>query len=118
MSDFNISELEKLQGKGSFLIQKSLAVDLREMGIEETYLFINAVFDYVTGGVEPDLAEQKYRFVRASFNRFKEAYISDSRKWLKSCKNKSEAKSKEWQDRKTKTTKDPQENSHSHPDYP
>lgn len=118
MSDFTTDEIGKLQEKGSFLIQKSLAVDLREMGTEETSLFINAVFDYVTSGIELDLTEQKYRFVRASFNRFKEAYISDSKKWLKSCKKKSESKKNEWQERKKVSKTNSNGDPFKHPDYP
>ena len=117
MEDFTKEELEKLQEKNSFLIQKSLYVDIKEMGIEEKNLFLVSVFEYVICGAIPNLIELKYRFVRASFNRFKDAYTSDSKKWLKTCKNKSEAKSKEWQERKKTPTKDQDGNPTEHPIY-
>ena len=115
MNDLTTEEVEKLSEKNSFLIQKSLIVDLKEMGKEETQLLFNSIFDYVNNGVLPELAEQKFRFVRASFNRFKEAYINDSRKWIKQCNAKSKAKSKEWEKRKQKI--DENGNPTEHPTY-
>ena len=117
MADFTIDEIEKLQEKNSFLLQKSLIVDVKEMGIEETNLLFNAILDYVVTGVEPNLEGQKFRFIRASFNRFKEAYISDSKKWLKTCRKKSEAKAKEWQERKQTSITDSEGNPLKHPNF-
>ena len=118
MRDLTKEDREKLAEKNSFLIQKSLRIDVKEMGFEETSIFINSVFDYVYDGDIPDLSESKYRFVRAAFNRFKEAYISDSKKWLETCRKKSKAKVKEWQERNHTSNTDESGNSLSHPDFP
>ena len=115
MADFTTDESEKLQEKNSFLIQKSLIVDVKEMGVEETNLFFNSILDYVVTGTEPTLEGIKFRFVRASFNRFKETYLSDSKKWLKTCKKNKDNATARWE--RAQPTKDKNGNPTAHPKY-
>jgi len=106
-------ELEKLQDKNSFLIQKSIYEDLKLMSEAETHYLVMRMFEYVLNGEIPALDDKKHRFVKSAFNRFKIAYDSDSAKWLKACKKKSENKKADWQKKKT----DRQGNPTEHPIY-
>ena len=118
MIDFTKVELEKLSEKGSFLIQKSLFEDIMEMTDAEASFFILAIFEYVLNGTEPNLLRQSQRTVRIAFNRFKRDYKSDSTKWLKSCKRKSDTKKQEWKARKGNASKtDSEGNPKMHPKY-
>ncbi len=97
---FTKEEIEKLSEKNSFLIQKSFYFDLQNMGEIETKTVINAIFEYVLYGQIPSFNEPKYRFIKSVFDRFKDSYDKDSKKWLKSCEKKSENKKEDWQKKK------------------
>ena len=106
-------ELEKLQSKNSFLIQKSLYEDLKLMSDGEAKYIMISIFEYVESAVIPQLDDVKHRFIKGVFNRFVVAYDKDSIKWLKSCKKKSDNKKADWQKRKI----DSQGNQTEHPIY-
>lgn len=97
---FTDEEMEKLCNKNSFLINKTLFEDIKEMGDGEVRYLMYTIFEYVINGVIPDLSEPKKRFVRVAFNRFKNDYIKDSIKWLDTCKLKSDRKKEDWKNRK------------------
>ena len=98
--EFTKEEIEKLQGKNSFLIQKSIHEDVKIMSDSEAHYFLMSLFDYVIDGVIPSLDRQDQRIVKSTFNRFKVAYDKDSSKWLDSCKRKSNNKKEEWNNKK------------------
>jgi len=110
---FSKDDLEKLSGKNSFLIQKSIYEDLKLMSEKEVQYLIMRIFEYVLNGEIPQLDDRKYRFMKSAFNRFKNAYDNDSAKWLKACKKKSENKKADWQKKKTDKNGNPLE----HPLY-
>ena len=97
---FTEDEQKKLCDKNSFLINKTLFEDLKEMNDGEVRYLMYVIFEHVIAGVTPDLTEANQRFVRVAFNRFKRDYEIDSRKWLTSCKIKSDRKKDEWKKRK------------------
>ena len=111
--NYTKEELEKLESKNSFLIQKSMYEDIKIMTENETHFLLMAVFEYSMCGVVPKLDGQEQRLVKSAFNRFKMSYDKDSKSWLKSCKRKSEVK-KEWH-KKKKT--DDVGNPLEHPQY-
>jgi hypothetical protein len=111
--NYTSEEMEKLQGKNSFLLQKSLYEDLKLMSDSETNYIMMSIFEYVINGVIPELDDVKHRFIKGAFNRFVLAYDNDSIKWLKSCKKKSDNKKADWQKRKI----DSQDNPTEHPKY-
>lgn len=113
MENFTIEQIEKLQEKNSFLIQKSIYEDLKLMTENEVQYLLLRIFEYVLNGEIPHLDNNKHRFVKSAFNRFKIAYDNDSKKWLKSCKTKSDNKKADWQKRKTDKDGNPLE----HPTY-
>ena len=97
---FTKEEHEKLCSKNSFLINKTLFEDIKEMGDGEVRYLMYVIFEYVNDGVIPDLTSTDKRFVRVAFNRFKSDYIKDSTKWLETCKLKSDRKKEDWKKRK------------------
>jgi len=101
---FTKEEQDKLCGKNSFLINKTLFEDIKLMSDGEVKYLIYVIFEYVIYGVIPDLLNEDQRFVRVAFNRFKCDYVKDSKKWLETCKLKSERKKEDWQKRKKNTT--------------
>jgi len=107
---------EKLSKKDSFLLQKTLYEDIKEMSEKEAKFFMMAMFEYVLYGVVPDLSSPQDRFVKVAFNRFKMDYDSDSMKWLESCQKKSERKREDWANRSKDKNKDG--NPLKHPDFP
>lgn len=112
-------EIEKLSEKSSFLTQKSLYEDIKEMTDVEAKVFLMAQYEYVIYGIVPDFDKPEQRAVKVALNRFKRDYDSDSKKWLKSCKKKSESKAKEWENRRNKNISvDVDKNTIEHPDYP
>ena len=100
-------DIEKLSKKDSFLIQKTLYEDIKEMETGEVKLLMVAIFAYVVDGEIANLTDNKYRFVRVAFNRFIKDYQDDSHKWLDSCKKKSDRKKEDWNKKQGK-----------HPIYP
>ena len=111
--DYTKEELEKLQEKNSFLIQKSIYEDLKLMTENEVQYLVMRIFEYVLNGELPVLDDKKHRFVKSAFNRFKIAYDNDSMKWLKVCKKRSDNKKEDWKKRKNNDTGNPLE----HPIY-
>ncbi len=101
MAHLTDQDIEKLSKKDSFLIQKTLYEDIKEMETGEVKLLMVAIFAYVVDGEIADLTDNKYRFVRVAFNRFKKDYQDDSHKWLDSCKKKSENKKEDWKKRQS-----------------
>lgn len=99
---FTKEELEKLCDKNSFLINKTLFEDIKEMSDGEVKYLMYIIFEYVISGVIPDLTNRDQRFVRVAFNRFRSDYVKDSKKWLETCKLKSDRKKDEWKKRKEK----------------
>ncbi len=116
MSIITDEDRKKLNSKDSFLIQKTLYEDIKEMSEKEVKYFMMLVFEYVLHGVVPDLSNPQNRFVRVAFNRFKTDYDGDSMKWLESCKRKSDRKKEDWE--KRSKNKDKDGNPLKHPDYP
>ena len=102
---FTKEEHEKLCDKNSFLINKTLFEDIKEMGDGEVRYLMYVIFEYVIDGVIPDLTNADQRFVRVAFNRFKSDYVKDSKKWLTTCKKKSDRKKDEWKKRKEEEKK-------------
>lgn len=96
MAHLTDQDIEKLSQKDSFLIQKNLHEDIKEMSPDEVYLLFLSIFGYVNDGELRNLSDSKYRFVRVAFNRFKNDYVDDSVKWIESCKKKSERKKEDW----------------------
>ena len=101
---FTEEELKKLADKGKFLVSTSLYEDLKEMGEKETQLLFYSIFEYVVAGALPSMEGNQYRYVRGAFNRWRVEYTKDSRKWLDTCKKKSERKTEDWKKRQAKTT--------------
>ena len=97
MANLTSEDVEKLSKKDSFLIQKTLYEDIKEMSQGEVKMLVVAIFAYVVDGEIANLADNKYRFVRVAFNRFKKDYEDDSHKWLESCEKKSQRKKEDWQ---------------------
>ena len=101
---FTKEEHEKLCNKNSFLINKTLYEDIKEMSDGEVRYLMYIIFEYVIAGVIPDLLNADQRFVRVAFNRFKSDYVKDSKKWLQTCKLKSDRKKEDWEKLKNNTT--------------
>ena len=101
MAHLTSDDIEKLSKKDSFLIQKTLYEDIKEMSIGEAKMLMTAIFAYVVDGEIANLSDPKYRFVRVAFNRFKKDYEDDSHKWLDSCKKKSDNKKEDWKKRQS-----------------
>ena len=99
---FSEDERKKLCDKNSFLINKTLFEDIKEMNDGEVKYLMYAIFEYVIDGVIPDLIESHQRFVRVAFNRFKRDYEIDSRKWLDTCDKRSLAGKRSAESRKEK----------------
>lgn len=99
MAHLTSEDIEKLSKKDSFLIQKTLYEDIKEMNSGEVHALMIAIFAYVVDGEIADHSDEKFRFVRVAFNRFKKDYQDDSHKWLDSCKKKSENKKEDWKKR-------------------
>jgi len=97
MAHLTDQDIEKLSKKDSFLMQKTLYEDIKEMSQGEIKMLMVAIFAYVVDGEIADLKEDKFRFVRVAFNRFKKDYQDDSHKWLESCDKKSKRKKEDWQ---------------------
>ena len=89
-------ELEKIRAKKSFIIHKSLEVDIREMTGEEVKLLMLAIFDFVNNGQTYDFKHPSNRAVRVAFNRFLEDYKRDSMAWLETCNKNRENIRKRW----------------------
>ncbi len=118
MNILSENDRKKLSAKDSFLIQKTLYEDVKEMSEAEAKYFLMKMFEYVLHGVIPDLSLPNQRFVRVSFNRFKTDYDNDSMKWLESCKKKSDRKKEDWANRSKGKDKDADGNPLKHPKYP
>lgn len=97
MAHLSSEDIEKLSKKDSFLIEKTLYEDIKEMSTGEVKMLMIAIFAYVVDGEIANLKEDKFRFVRVAFNRFKKSYQDDSHKWLESCEKKSQRKKEDWQ---------------------
>lgn len=111
--NFSKDDLDKLQEKSKFPIEIALLKDMLEMGEMEKDMFLKCMIGYIESGEIPNFTDKKYRFISTIFRRFRENYDSDSSKWLKSCKRKSEAKKADWQKKKTDKFGNPLE----HPIY-
>ncbi len=115
MSSISENDRRKLSEKDSFLIQKTLYEDIKEMSDMEVKYFMMRMFEYVLHGVIPDLTNPQNRVVRIAFNRFKTDYDNDSMKWLETCKKKSDRKKEDWANRPKE--KDADGNPLKHPIY-
>lgn len=89
-------ELKKVQAKKSFIIHKSLEVDIREMEGEEVKTLMIAIFDFVSSGQTYEFKGQSNKSIRIAFNRFVEDYKRDSEAWLKTCNKNRENIRKRW----------------------
>ncbi len=101
MAHLTDEQIVKLSKKDSFLIQKTLYEDIKEMNAGEVKMLMVAIFAYVVDGEIANLTDDKFRFVRVAFNRFKTDYQDDSHKWLDSCEKKSKRKIEDWQKRQS-----------------
>ncbi len=102
MAHLTDEDIKKLSKKDSFLIQKTLYEDIKEMSMGEVKMLMTAIFAYVVDGEIANLDDGKYRFVRVAFNRFKKDYQDDSHKWIDSCEKKSQRKKEDWNKKQEK----------------
>ena len=110
MPNHTKEEMEKLEEKNSFLIQKSMYEDIKLMTEIETHFLLMAVFEYVISGVIPSLDRSDQRLVKSAFNRFKMAHDDNSTRYLKTCKKNQENINKRWK-------KKPKDEQLQHPIY-
>jgi len=99
MKTLTEEELEKIRTKGNVLIDLTLFTDTLLMTDQEIARLIKAIAKYLTLGEIPNFSEQE-RIAEMAFTRFKVSNDNYNAKYISQCKKKSEAKKREWEERK------------------
>ncbi len=86
---FTDEELKKIQNKKSFIIQKSLEIDMENMTDAEVKYLMMTIFSFVSRGELRDLSHPENRVVKIAFDRFMEDYKRDSEAWIESIRQRS-----------------------------
>ena len=90
----NNEELEKLNDRQSFLMQKSLSPLINMMDYDERGILLTAILEFSITQNEIDLSKNK--LVHGAFNMFKEEFIKDAKKYLRTCDRNSQNAKKRW----------------------
>lgn len=98
----NEQERQKLIDKGNVLLDLTLFADFYSMEDGEIALLMRSIGSYIGTGEVPKFTKDQ-KLVKMAFNRFKVSYEANSRKYLDSCRRKSENKKKDWQKWKNKS---------------
>jgi len=94
-------ERQKVIDKGNILIDNTLFADFYSMEDFEIALLMKSIGKYVGSGEIPGFSKDQ-RIIKMAFNRFKVSHDANCRKYLDTCKKKSENKIKDWEKRQKK----------------
>lgn len=90
----NDEELEKLNDRQSFLMPKSLSPLINMMDYQERGILLTAILEFSITQNEIDLSKSK--LVHGAFNMFKQEFIKDAKKYLRTCDRNSQNAKKRW----------------------
>ncbi len=95
--NFTQEDIEKLDSRASFLLTKHLMPLVNLMTMEERGLLLTAILAY---GIRIELVDMSSsKIVEGAFNLFKQDFIKEGKRYLKTCDKNKENIEKRWSKR-------------------